>query len=210
MIAESDGEACRHRTHFNALYTDLLCVDKRYTFNIKDELLPRDPDTGREQSTISYEYDFTITSSDVDSRRSEERRSLSTLWIPWSKLTPTYRGREKKDAPELKKNTIRRFGIMCRSFFGDQEGDFELEIERISAVKMEKKGGFASPMEATSVAENHDEKSFEVAEKSLADVERGDVSEGDRHLHQGPSRRSKLAMLALGIMLLVNVWIAFR
>jgi hypothetical protein len=32
---------------------------------------------------------------------------------------------------------IKRFGVMCRSFFGDQEGDFELEIERISAVRGE-------------------------------------------------------------------------
>jgi hypothetical protein len=34
---------------------------KRYTFILKDQLLPPDPETGREQSTISYGYDFQIT-----------------------------------------------------------------------------------------------------------------------------------------------------
>jgi len=100
---------------------------KRYTFNIKDELLPLDPDTGREQSTVSYEYDF-VVSSNATSNGENIR-----LFISWSELKATYRGREKHDAPELNRKSVRRFGIMCRSFFGEQEGDFELVIERIGA-----------------------------------------------------------------------------
>ena len=34
---------------------------KRYTFILKDQLLALDPETGREQSTISYEYDFQVS-----------------------------------------------------------------------------------------------------------------------------------------------------
>ena len=34
---------------------------KQYTFILKDQLLPPDPETGRGQSTISYGYDFQIT-----------------------------------------------------------------------------------------------------------------------------------------------------
>lgn len=34
---------------------------KRHTFILKDKLLALDPETGREQSTISYEYDFQVS-----------------------------------------------------------------------------------------------------------------------------------------------------
>lgn len=104
-----------------------MTLGKRYTFNIKDNLLSRDPDTGREQSTVSYEYDFVI-SSNATSKGEKVR-----LFVPWDALKATYRGREKSDAPKLNKESVKRFGIMCRSFFGEQEGDFKLGIERISA-----------------------------------------------------------------------------
>lgn len=110
----------------------VLCVDKGYTFNVKDTLLPRDPNTGREQSTISYEFDFKLSPASETLAKKK-----STFWIPWSSFHATYRGREKNDAPSLKIGDIKRFGIMCRSFFGEQEGDFKLEIERIRAVKLE-------------------------------------------------------------------------
>ncbi|KAH7414507.1 complex I intermediate-associated protein 30-domain-containing protein [Phaeosphaeria sp. MPI-PUGE-AT-0046c] len=94
---------------------------KKYTFVIKDELLPLDPETGREQSTISWEYDFTDTGAEG-------------LYVPWRALKPTYRGKEKKDAGKLKTDNVKRFSIMSRSFFGEQEGDFSLEIKSITAV----------------------------------------------------------------------------
>lgn len=94
---------------------------KKYTLTVKDEILPPDPSTGREQSTISWEYDFTDAGAEG-------------LYVPWSMLKPTYRGKPKDDAPELKTDAVRRFSIMNRSFFGDQEGDFSLEIKSITAV----------------------------------------------------------------------------
>ena len=83
------------------------CAAKRYTFILKDDILPKDPDTGREQSAISYEYDFSPSSSGA-------RSSDSTIFIPWSSLKATYRGREKEDAPKLELDSVKRFSIMMR------------------------------------------------------------------------------------------------
>jgi hypothetical protein len=69
---------------------------------LKDEILPLDPG-GREQSTISYEYDFKASGSD-------------SLFVPWSAMRPTYRGKEKEDAPALKIANVKRFSIMIRRY----------------------------------------------------------------------------------------------
>lgn len=87
----------------------LLVAAKRYTFTIKDELLPKDPDSGREQSTISYEYDFV-----VGEKESERHRDGTKIFIPWSELKATYRGKEKKEAPKLDLKAIRRFSLLMR------------------------------------------------------------------------------------------------
>jgi len=102
--------------------------DKRYTFILKDELLPKNPLNGREQSTISWEYDFSIIVKDHDSSHD------LLLFIPWDSLKPTYRGKERKDAPSLDRKKIKRFSIMMRSFFGNQEGPFSLSIRSIKAI----------------------------------------------------------------------------
>ncbi|KAI9677049.1 MAG: hypothetical protein M1817_006888 [Caeruleum heppii] len=81
--------------------------DKQYTLIFKDTLLPRNPDDGREQSTISYEYDF--RSRELGS--SEIRR---TLQIPWSSLKATYRGRVQEDAPAIHLQDIKRISLMMR------------------------------------------------------------------------------------------------
>ncbi|KAF2495960.1 CIA30-domain-containing protein [Lophium mytilinum] len=102
---------------------------KRYTFIIKDELLPKNTENGREQSTISWEYDFSI-----DPKDSASDHNL-LLFIPWDSLKPTFRGKEKKDALPLDRKIIKRFSFMMRSFFGDQEGHFSLSIRSVKAIK---------------------------------------------------------------------------
>jgi Complex I intermediate-associated protein 30 (CIA30) len=57
-----------------------------------------------------------------------------TLKIPFKQLKPTYRGREKKDAKAIDLKNVRRVSVMCRSFFAEQEGDFELVLKEICAV----------------------------------------------------------------------------
>ncbi|KZM24451.1 uncharacterized protein EKO05_0001518 [Ascochyta rabiei] len=105
---------------------------KRYTFILKDEILPP-MDDGREQSTISYEYDFSAAGN-------------YSVVIPWSELKPTYRGKEKNDTSPLNTKSIKRWSFMMRSFFGDQEGDFSVEIKSVKAVSQSEdfEAGFTS------------------------------------------------------------------
>jgi hypothetical protein len=109
---------------------------KKYTLILKDELLPKSPN-GREQSTVSWEYDF---KGDNDGGK---------VFVHWNELKPTYRGREKEDAKPLDLKHVKRLSLMMRryvgfflsvrrssadifSFFGSQEGDFSLVITAIS------------------------------------------------------------------------------
>lgn len=82
---------------------------KRYTFILKDELLPRDPDNGREQATISWEYDFEIGGHKAGAES-------SVVFIPWKRLKPTYRGKEKSGARKLDTKSVKRFSIMMRRY----------------------------------------------------------------------------------------------
>jgi hypothetical protein len=122
-------------------------TEKRYTLILKDTLLSRDPDSGREQATISWECDFDLPPQTVPGETKDR-----TVFIPWDSLNPTYRGKLKKDAEPLDLKKIKRFSIMMRrynfrppselsgniltssfSFFGTQEGDFSLTIKSIKA-----------------------------------------------------------------------------
>jgi len=75
---------------------------------LKDELLPKKPENGREQATISYEYDFQSSVHHVENGTTED--------IPWAKFKPTYRGKEKKDAAPLDPSNIKRISIMMRRY----------------------------------------------------------------------------------------------
>ncbi|CRK20972.1 hypothetical protein HYQ45_006528 [Verticillium longisporum] len=92
---------------------------KKYTLTLKDEILPRRPD-GREQSTVSWEFDFVHPDS-------------GELFIRWADFKPTYRGKPKPDTPPLDLAHVQRISFMMRSFFGEQQGDFELAINHVAA-----------------------------------------------------------------------------
>ncbi|RAK77035.1 CIA30 family protein [Aspergillus fijiensis CBS 313.89] len=101
--------------------------DKRYTLTLKDEIRPNRPD-GRERSSLSWEVDFTVPEGG------------GRLRFAWKAFRPTYRGRELRDGVKpLDLERVRRVGIMVRSFFGEQEGEFELVVESIQ--------GFEAPKE---------------------------------------------------------------
>ncbi|KAI9684736.1 MAG: hypothetical protein M1829_000111 [Trizodia sp. TS-e1964] len=113
---------------YDGILLDIAVADnKRYTFILKDTLLPKHPDTGREQAGVSYEYDFLVPTPG-DSTISFQQ------FIPWSSFTPTFRGRERKDAPPIDTSRVKRMSLMMRSFFDAQEGPFSLTIRSISAV----------------------------------------------------------------------------
>lgn len=81
--------------------------EKKYTFIIKDEILPPSS-SGREKSTLSYEYDFSIAST--------ETKGETEIFIAWKDLKATYRGKEKEDSPQLNNKNIKRFSIMMRRY----------------------------------------------------------------------------------------------
>jgi hypothetical protein len=88
---------------YSGIHLDLGKTDgNKYTFVIKDEVLELD-DRGREQSTVSYEYDFTNAGAEG-------------LYVPWSELKPFYRGKPKEDARALNLANVRRFSLMMRRF----------------------------------------------------------------------------------------------
>ncbi|KAK7931466.1 hypothetical protein PG985_002178 [Apiospora marii] len=101
---------------------------KKYTLTLKDEEVPKRPD-GRDQSTVSWEYDF-VSPKDGDGGKDDQ-----VLFVPWGDFKPTYRGKPKPDAPGLDLANVRRISLMMRSFFGQQEGAFRLEVAYIAAVK---------------------------------------------------------------------------
>lgn len=93
--------------------------DKKYTFILKDTLLPPNPENGREQSTISYEYDFRVDSPGTSNSDSggdpPELAAPVTVYIPWNEFKPTYRGKEQgSDAPRLNYKGVKRFSLMMR------------------------------------------------------------------------------------------------
>lgn len=120
-----------------------LHADKRYTFNIKDTLLAQNPANGREQASISYEFDFKANVAND--------RPL-TIRIPWSAFKATYRGREQDKAKPVATSSIRQFSVMMRrsvddrpvdpklltrySFFDTQHGPFSISLESISAYRV--------------------------------------------------------------------------
>ncbi|WPG99604.1 Hypothetical protein R9X50_00242200 [Acrodontium crateriforme] len=114
---------------FNGIKLDVTKGDKkRYTLILKDTILPRDPKTGREQSTISWECDFELSPQDQPDDTSDK-----SVYIPFASLNPTYRGKLAKDASPLDASNIKRISIMNRSFFGAQEGAFSITFRSITA-----------------------------------------------------------------------------
>jgi len=92
-------------TKYEGLVLDIAKSDeKQYTLTLKDELLPKSPN-GREQSTVSWEYDFKVESDGAK------------VYVYWDDFKPTYRGREKKDAKPLDLKHVKRISFMMRRYF---------------------------------------------------------------------------------------------
>ncbi|OAP60598.1 hypothetical protein AYL99_05600 [Fonsecaea erecta] len=133
--------------------------DKLYTLILKDHILPPNASNGREQATISWEYDFS-TSQCRPKIDSPTASSCQSVFIPWGHLKPTYRGKRTSAPNGLDLGDIRRVSIMIRSFFGSQHGDFHLHVLSIIAASTAKTaetptavagGGHQEPPIATSV-----------------------------------------------------------
>lgn len=90
---------------------------KVYTFIVKDEILPTG-EGGREQSSVSWEYDFRVGGDgDGDGEKGEgEGEGGERVWIPWGEFKATYRGKEKRDAAPMDVRGLRRFSLMMRRY----------------------------------------------------------------------------------------------
>ncbi|KAI9670600.1 MAG: hypothetical protein M1831_005820 [Alyxoria varia] len=138
-------------------------TNKLFTLILKDTT--SEPNgRGYQKSSLSYEHSFrpspstdttnssvsntpstttatgvktsaTATSTREMPAKSHQNPQTETLYIPFTSLTPTYRGRKIKPSDpeyhELDLNNIRGFSFMIRGFFGEveeQEGEFELGV----------------------------------------------------------------------------------
>ncbi|KAL8907263.1 MAG: hypothetical protein Q9207_001504 [Kuettlingeria erythrocarpa] len=135
---------------YSGLEVDVGVGDgKVYTLIVKDEQAQDKRDDGREQAGINWEAQFRVGSQHGMGEETEGKK----LWIPWSALKPTYRGKEKENAEKLRTSDIRRLGFMMRrsaytynrtpilsdsngyvhSYFGSQQGHFRLVLRSVSA-----------------------------------------------------------------------------
>ncbi|KAG9253726.1 CIA30 family protein [Emericellopsis atlantica] len=94
---------------------------KRYVITLKDEIPGRRPD-GRMESGVSWEAEFTSSEA-----------GATEVWLPWGQFKATYRGRPKDDAKPLDTADVKRVGLMMRSFFDSQHGDFAITLRSITA-----------------------------------------------------------------------------
>ncbi|KAL8327220.1 hypothetical protein RB597_003510 [Gaeumannomyces tritici] len=101
---------------------------KTFTVTLKNDILPPSPD-GREQSTVSWEYGFCVVPEQGGGTDQAKTRRVE---MPLSDFKATYRGREVKDAT-LDLANIKRITFMMRSFFGEQDGDFNLTMNYLAA-----------------------------------------------------------------------------
>ena len=103
---------------------------KTYTLILKDELpgSVTKRDDGRDGAGVSWQGEFVAETSEEEG---EERR----VWFPFGEFRATYRGRvmEHKAAGELRRGGVKRVGVMMRSGFGEQEGEFGVEVRWICA-----------------------------------------------------------------------------
>ncbi|BGP28176.1 NADH:ubiquinone oxidoreductase intermediate-associated protein 30 [Rhodotorula toruloides] len=114
-----------------------------FTLNIKDKRPERRPD-GRRESVTVYEYELDVEDyrdnglfdekeeGDLEKGERRARRSVTVL-AKWEEFKPFYRGKPKEDAATLDPSAIYELSFMCRSNFGQQQGDFTLDIVSLSA-----------------------------------------------------------------------------
>lgn len=83
-----------------------------YTLILKDELLPPNPENGRQRSTVSWEYDFCASGGTAGG--GGVGPGPLVCFIPWTGLKPTYRGKPKDDTSILDVSSVKRISIMIR------------------------------------------------------------------------------------------------
>lgn len=94
------------------------------TMVLKEDALVGDrPKKGKRESTVSWETKFTV-----------DMEKSSTVTFKWSQFKKTYRGREI-EGEKLDPTKIKRWGVLGRSYFGAQSGDFTVTFSEFGLVK---------------------------------------------------------------------------
>lgn len=106
---------------------------RTFTIVLKNDPAGADVDR-RRQSTLSYEFDFTLPAATPKSDTEPPLDWILSIPIPFSELRATYRGRPKPDAKKFDPSHITSLSVMCRSFFNEQSGPFSLTILRIGVL----------------------------------------------------------------------------
>lgn len=107
---------------------------KVYTLIFKDEVLADKREDGREKAGINWEVDIEMAGNRISAEK-DENSEAKKVFVPWNEFKATYRGKPKDDTEGLKTASIRRVGLMMRSYFGRQEGDFSLDLKSLAARK---------------------------------------------------------------------------
>ncbi|GAA6055643.1 hypothetical protein JCM3770_003392 [Rhodotorula araucariae] len=117
----------------------------RFVVALKTSEPARRPD-GRRESVTVYEYTFSAsdTPDELASPAGDEEKGARsiTLLARWGDFKPTYRGRPAPDAAVLDPAQIYELSFMARSHFGEQAGEFALEILTVSAAAPERRRGW--------------------------------------------------------------------
>lgn len=111
--------------------------ERIYTIVVKDCIIRGEPDAGRE---ISWEWNFkpSVGKEEVEEAGHDHKEKGPTkqhFKASWEDFKAFYRGRPVDEEKKLDAGKIKRFSIMIRSFFQEQQdGDFSVSLISISAV----------------------------------------------------------------------------
>lgn len=100
---------------YDGLEIDVGAGDgKVYTLIVKDQQPQEKRHDGRKRADINWEAE--LRTSETGDNGSGEGGGGKKFWVPWTALKPTYRGKEKENAGELKTDEVRRIGFMMRRY----------------------------------------------------------------------------------------------
>lgn len=116
-----------------------------FTFVIKTtptSHIPKHPKVPppRRAAKLTYEVRFTLAEAKNQGKTPGEQK----FYFPWRDFKATYRGREVKEGDDpkwvpLDTSSIYEVNLMCRSGFGQQEGEFGVIVTGIYAWEKEEK-----------------------------------------------------------------------
>lgn len=139
------SQAYRHKLElpgdrYVAFFVELLPIPPKSRFLHRFSLtalnsIPRGGFGAKPEASISYEYDFEVPTAQTHDQSGSALQESIRITAPFEDFKATYRGRAKPDAAPFDPHRITQIAFMCRSFFNEQAGPFELTIIRVGVVE---------------------------------------------------------------------------